>query len=321
MKIKFWGTRGSLPASMMADRIRNKITKVLQAAQGQELDTPAKIDQFIDKLPFAVKGSYGTNTPCVEIDNPGGAAIICDAGSGIRDVGVRAVKKGDTKEYHIFLTHLHWDHIQGFPFFAPAFVEGNKITIHTYHPETEDCFRMQMHGPVFPIPLDALPAEIIFDLQPPCTPYEIEGFKITAKEQNHPGTSYGYRFEKAGKAFVYSTDSEHKEEAYDQDYPFIDFFRDADLLVFDAQYNLTDATFAKANWGHSSNVIGVELAARAQAKRLALFHHEPTSSDTALEEFLHNTEKYFSIYHQESAEEKQYPLEIMLAYDGLEIEL
>lgn len=328
MKVRFWGTQGSLPAPMTARMVREKVFRALEAARGIDLPDEAAINAFIDeKLPFAVRGTYGTNTSCIEIDNPGGAAIICDAGSGLRDLGHQLMVSGEAKQprvYHIFMTHLHWDHLQGFPFFVPAYIPGNRIVFHTYHEGCEQAFREQMNAPQFPVPFDALSADIEFDLQPPLTPYAIEGFEITAIEQNHPGVSYGYRFVKDGKVCVFSTDSEHTHAAYDDDYPFIAFFRDADLVIFDAQYTMADATFTKANWGHSSNVMGVELTARACAKRLAIFHHEPINTDWQLDEFLRNTIMYRSIYHQESAEtlgHSQYPEEILLCYDGLEIDL
>lgn len=328
MKIRFWGTRGSLPATFDSVTIREKISHALMAARGKPLDTEAQIQQFIEEeLPFSIRGTYGSNTSCLQLEGASGEYIICDCGSGLRDLGLELVKSGQARKpstYHIFMTHLHWDHLQGFPFFVPAFIKGNRIIIHTYHEQTEACFRMQMQSPVFPVPFDALSAEIEFDLNPPTSPYEIGGYDISAITQNHPGTSYGYRFEKGGKVLVYSTDSEHKHEAYGDDYPFLEFFRDADLLIFDAQYTMADATFTKANWGHSSNVMGVELAARSGVKTLAIFHHEPTSSDRALEEFLANTRMYCDIYHQEAGKKLGkglYPKQIILAYDGLEIEL
>jgi len=328
MKVKFWGTQGSLPATVNEKTVREKVFMALQAAQGYQLDTPEAIDQFIDEeLPFAVRGTYGTNTSCVQLANPGGDVVILDAGSGLRDLGLNLVHSGAAKTpttYHLIMSHLHWDHLQGFPFFIPAFIKGNKIVIHTYHKETEACLRTQMSGQFFPVDFDSLAADISFDLMEPCTPFEVGGFKVKSIEQNHPGVSYGYRFEKNGKTVVYSTDSEHKHEAYEENYPFIDFFQNADLLIFDAQYTMADATFTKANWGHSSNVMGVELAARAQVKNLAITHHEPTSSDVALEEFLFNTRMYRNIYHQESGKKlghQRFPEKILLAYDGLELDI
>ena len=330
MIVYFWGTRGSLPAALTAQSHRQKIFRAVEAARGLNLDSDQGIYDFIDtKLPFAVSRTYGSNTSCIEIkdDTDGDEYILCDAGSGIRDFASQWVKAGHATEshtFHILMTHLHWDHVMGFPFFTPAYIPGNRIIFHGYHDTIPGTFKSQMDPPTFPVPFSMLGADIEFDIQPPCTPFNIGGFEITSIEQNHPGISYGFRFAKDGKSFVYSTDSEHKDDAYDKEYPFIKFFQDADLLVFDAQYSLADATFSKADWGHSSNVMGVELASRSMVKHLVMFHNEPTADDNSLDEFLFNTRMYSDIYHSESEDNlsrPQYPENISIAYDGMEIEI
>ena len=329
MKANFWGAQGSLPSSYNAQANREKIFRALQLSVGKDLSTDEQINRFIDdELPFSVSGTYGTNTTCVQIiGKETDEYIICDCGSGMRDFGLSLARSGATKKpatYHIFITHLHWDHLQGFPFFAPAYIPNSKIIFHTYHEKTEESFRMQMREPCFPVPFNALAADISFEVSPPCTRYSIGGIEITSILQNHPGKSYGYRFESEGKAIVFSTDSEHKQDAEEDGYPFIDFFKNADLVIFDAQYTMADAHFTKINWGHSNNVMGVELASRAKVKTLALFHHEPTNSDAQLEEFLFNTRMYNNIYQQEAPRRSRndnYPKEIILAYDGLVLEV
>ena len=144
---------------------------------------------------------------------------------------------------------------------------------------------------------------------------EIEGYDISHIAQRHPGTSYGYRIEREGKTMVFSSDSEHKSDAYDEGHPFVDFYRDADLLLFDAQYTLTESIYAKEDWGHSSHIIGVELAMRAGVKHLCLFHSEPTASDEQLEQIETSTRRYAHLH------DKSYPLKISQAYDGLEIDM
>lgn len=327
MKVRFWGTKGSLPGSIDSDHIREKIRAALQAASGQSFDTPVELEAFIDTLPFSVRGTYGTSTTCFQIMNPNGPYMICDCGSGLRDLGNWLMKTGRgtvPSTYHIFMSHLHWDHIQGFPFFVPAYIPGNEIIIHSYHEPVEAAFVEQMDSPCFPVPFTTMSANITFDVQQPLTPFAIDGFQITAIEQNHPGISYGYRFEKAGKIVVFSSDSEHKKDAFQSNYRFLEFFRDADLLVFDAQYSMADATFTKSDWGHSSNVLGVELAARSNVKRLALTHHEPTSTDTQIDDFSQSTYLYREIYHQEAQMElghDEFPHTIVFAHDGLEMEV
>lgn len=318
MYVRFWGTRGSLPASATARQIREKISRAMRSFRSHDLATDEEIEAFIDRdLPFAVRGGYGGNTACVEIGG-GEGFVLCDAGTGIRDFGnafLHSGKGGSPAVFHLFLSHLHWDHIQGFPFFTPAFLPGQEIHIYGGHADIEQAFDRQQAAPFFPVPFRALGATIVFHTLDPERPRRIAGFAVRMFRQKHPGGSYGYSFVREGKKIVYSTDMEHMAEAGEEDYPFIDLFRDADLLIFDAQYPLADAIGSKENWGHSSNLLGVELAVRAGVKRLCLFHSEPTWEDEALDRFLAETRDYLRIHSPES------PLVIDLAYDGLEIAL
>ncbi len=326
MRVHFWGTRGSLPASISSQTVKTKLVKTLQAARGLNLQSNDEIVDFLGVasenggLPFSVVGTYGTNTSCMEIVG-GNEYVICDAGTGIRDFGNHLLTPEAAKShpnpgvFNIFLSHLHWDHIQGFPFFTPAYIPGNIINIFGFHEELEHAFVAQQEYPFFPVPLKAMAATINFTVLEPERIYEIAGFTVKTKMQNHPGKSYGYRFEKNGKSVVYSTDSEHKDEAYSDTYSFLDFFRDADLLIFDSQYQLLDAISSKENWGHSSNIMAVELSTKAHVKHLCIFHNEPTFDDEALDRFLDDTRKYSTIYSESQA------LQIDLAYDGFEIEV
>jgi phosphoribosyl 1,2-cyclic phosphodiesterase len=322
VKVYFWGTRGSLPASVTAEEVRAKMFRAIKKSKDHSFNNDEEIEKFIEKdLPFSIRGSYGTNTSCVEIMG-GKEYILCDGGTGLRDFGNHALKsssKGEPNQkniFNIFISHLHWDHIQGFPFFTPAYIEGNSVNIYGCHNELEQAFINQQNYPYFPVPLKYMKADIRFITLESGKEYEIAGFKVKVMKQNHPGDSYGYRFEKDRKSIVYSTDSEHKREVDSKDYVFLDFFRDADLLIFDAQYELQEAILAKENWGHSSNVIAVELSVKANVKRLCIFHNEPTFDDEKLDQFLENTRRYLAIHAEES-----HPLKIDLAYDGLQIEL
>jgi len=311
MRVHFWGTRGSLPASLNAARVRAKIIGALRAAQGKVFGDDRELAAFVDReLPFSIRGSYGGNSSCIEIRG-GEDYVICDAGTGLRDFGNSLA--GARGVFHIFISHLHWDHIQGFPFFTPAYIPGNRIKIYGFHPGLEAAFATQQSPPFFPIPLPAMRAEISFHPLRVDEIYEFAGFQVRGARQHHPGDSYGYRFTKNGRSVVYSTDSEHKKEAECSNYAYLDFIRDTDLLIFDAQYTLLDAIGDKEDWGHSSNVIGVEMAVEAGVKRLCLFHHEHTYDDETFDELLADTRTYLKIQSETSA------MEICLAYDGLEI--
>jgi phosphoribosyl 1,2-cyclic phosphodiesterase len=321
MRVYFWGTRGSLPTSITNKMIEAKIFKAVKAARNHKMETDEEIKTFIrNELPFAVRGGYGGNTSCIELRG-GDEYVLGDAGTGLRDFGNYYMKAKMTGQknlptvFNIFISHLHWDHIQGFPFFTPAFIPGNKIHIYGCHADLEQIFINQQNAPCFPVPLQAMRAEIRFHVIQPGRSYDIAGINVTGIKQNHPGDSYGYSFIKDGKNVVYSTDAEHKDSAKDDNYEFIKFFQNANLLIFDAQYSFLDAVDTKENWGHSSNLLGVELAVRAGVQRLCLFHNEHTFDDEALDQFLNDTRKYLQILDSSSR------LEIYLAYDGLEIEI
>jgi phosphoribosyl 1,2-cyclic phosphodiesterase len=210
---------------------------------------------------------------------------------------------------------VHWDHIMGLPFFTPAYIPGNRIRFYGGHPGLEAALRRQQDEPSFPVDFSYLRADIAFTHLEPGTTYDIAGMKVTAKLQRHPGDSYGYRFEANGRSVVYSTDSEHKLTDPGETHSFADFFRNADLVIFDAMYSLAEATSIKADWGHSSNVLGVELCQQAGARHLCLFHHDPANDDETISRMLADTQRL------EEITRTGVPLRVTAAYDGMEIEL
>ena len=222
---------------------------------------------------------------------------------------------GSPRSYHIFMSHVHWDHIMGLPFFAPAYVPGNSIRIYGCHAGLEAALRRQQDQPSFPVDFTVFRADIEFVHMDPGKHYDIAGMTVTTKLQRHGGDSYGYRFESNGRAVVYSTDSEHKLADPEETEGFVRFFRAADVVIFDAMYSLADAISIKADWGHSSNVVGVELCQMAGVRHLCLFHHEPASDDEAIERSLAEARRLEEITRTGA------PLLVTAAYDGMEIEL
>jgi len=317
MLIRIWGSRGSLPVSLNAAALQEKLVKALVAAAGKGLDTEDKARAFIASgLDFAVSHTFGGNSSCVQIDAGASEHVICDMGTGAREFGNRALTaSGPAKAgiFHVLLSHLHWDHIMGFPLFAPAYLPGNRIRIYGCHDALEQAFRRQHAAPSFPVEFDNLPATIEFVKLEPGRRYDIAGMTVTAMLQSHSGDSYGYRFEHGGKSVVYSTDSEHKLEDSRETEAFISLFRDADLVIFDAMYSFAESVSVKEDWGHSSNIVGVELCQMAGAKRLCLFHHEPISDDERIAGIWRETRRLEEITRSGA------PLEIYAAYDGLEI--
>lgn len=321
MRVKIWGCRGSLPVAMSTARVREKLRVALHAAAGRRFDTDAAIDQFLaDELPWPASHTFGGNSSCVQIATGSAEYIICDLGSGLREFGasmLAAHGPGKPQIYNVFSSHVHWDHIMGFPFFPQAYIPGNKIRIYSCHPDPRAAFLRQQSAPCFPVDFNTLGASIEFVPLRPGETAEVAGAKIQALLQNHEGDSYGYRFEAGGRSVIYSTDSEHKPENVDAARRFTDFFRNADLLIFDAQYSLAEAVSLKEDWGHSSNVAGVELSHAAGVKHLLLYHHEPAFDDTMLYRIWQETIRYEELVRPENGD----VLRVSSAYDGMELEI
>jgi phosphoribosyl 1,2-cyclic phosphodiesterase len=245
MKLKFWGVRGSIP-------------------------TPEKN-----------KMQIGGNTSCIEL-SIGEKRIILDMGTGIRELGkkiVNEIEAGKTAEVVIFLSHTHWDHIQGFPFFNPIYIPGVKIMI--FGPEKanrhlEVLLEGQMEYDYFPVKFSNLPSKIEFHELSEGVHSLIDGVKIGIKRHIHPAIAYTYRFENEGRSIVYSTDTEHFHDVIDK--RVVEISRDADLLIHDSQY--TDNIIGqRLGWGHSTWKQAVKVALEAGVKKLALFHYDPDQTD------------------------------------------
>ncbi len=265
--IRFWGTRGSIPTPGSWTRI------------------------------------YGGNTSCVEV-RFGATLFICDAGSGIRELGKDIIARDPRPtELHLFISHTHWDHIQGFPFFMPAYSKDMRIRVYGNSKDDDSRYRLlsgQMSSDHFPVSFGELGAEIDFDY------FEggekiIDGVLVRTFALNHPGGCFGYSFEKHGTKIVYATDTELEPrpgEKFPPDgsdealryvsEPMVHAVRGADLLIMDAQYD--DAQYAtRRGWGHSSCLSAVDLAAKAGVKKLALFHHDPESSDLHIDSLVNQS--------------------------------
>jgi len=318
MLVRFWGTRGSLPVAPTAEAVRHKIVNALLSADGRRFEDRAAADRFVEQeLSFAAGASYGGASPCVELEAGDGSYFICDMGSGLRSFGLDSLQRnaaGHRKTYNFFLSHLHWDHIMGFPFFAPAFDPKATIRIHAAHPDAEQALRRQQEEISFPVPFDWLKANIEFVQLTPGETYEIDGVQVETKLQAHSHVSYGYRFTDADqRSVIYSTDSEHKLDNMAAEAAFIDFFREADLVICDTMYSLADSVSMKEDWGHSSNLVAIDLCHEAQASKLALFHHEPTYDDEDIQRMLEESIRYEELTRQGS------PLVVICSYDGLEV--
>jgi len=265
MRIRFWGTRGSL------------------AKPG----------------PSTIR--YGGNTSCVEVRAADGTLIILDCGTGAHDLGQSLVRSSvHPIRGHLLITHTHWDHIQGFPFFAPLFIDRNEFDV--YAPQglgqrLEDTLAGQMEYTYFPVTLGQLGATIRYHELAEGS-FDLGAVRVTAHYLNHPGLALGYRLEVGGVAVVYATDHEphsrHQPEVADpsravpvhrEDQRHVEFLAGADLVIHDAQYTLEEYP-SKLTWGHSPAELTVDFAVAAGVKRLALFHHDPLRDDAAVDQLV-----------------------------------
>ena len=318
--VRFWGTRGTLPVAATARDVRTKIANALVSASGTTFATQEEALKFIEhELDFATGATYGGATSCVEIECGDEAFFICDMGSGLQPFGRDATslcRRGREGKFNFFLSHMHWDHIMGFPSFLPAMDDRSTIVIHSCHEDAEDALRRQHEEMSYPVPFDSLAAQIRFVTMTPGVDIEVDGLTVTAMRQDHPHASYGYRFtDRAGRRIVYSTDSEHRIDNMDWEDAFTLFFRDADLVICDTMYSLAATNTSQEDWGHSSNVVAIDLCRQAGAKRLALFHHDPLHGDDEIQRMHDDSVRYEELGRVGDR------LEVLCAYDGLEIAL
>lgn len=317
MRVRFWGTRGSLPAPLDAAGVRRKLVRALLASGGRRFETEAEAARFVDEtLDFATSHTFGGNTPCVQLDAGGPDYVLCDLGSGARALGQHVLATdgpGTPNVFHVFMSHVHWDHIMGFPLFAPVYIPGNRVRIYGCHDTLEEAFRRQHAAPSFPVDFTHLAAHVEFVRLEPGRAVDVAGFRVTAAGQRHSGDSYAWRFERDGRVVVYATDSEHRMDDAGETEAIAAFFREADLVIFDAMYSLADAVSVKEDWGHSSNVVAVELCQLAGVKHLCLFHHEPANDDERLLGIWRETERL------EQITRRDHPLRVSAAWDGLEL--
>lgn len=276
-------------------------------------------DQFIVHF-WGVRGSiacpgaetvrYGGNTSCVEV-RVAGHRLIFDGGTGLRVLGQTLLSQMPL-EAHMFFTHSHWDHIQGFPFFVPAFVKGNRFKIYgAIAPDgstIEQRLNSQMLHPNFPVPLQIMGADLSFTDLEVGEPVQIGEVLVENNLLNHPGEAVGYRVSWQGHAVAYITDTEHFPDRVDAHV--VKLAKDADLLIYDATY--TDEEYysektSKVGWGHSTWQEAVKVAKAARVKKLVVFHHDPLHSDDFMDR----------IKEQTAA---QFPNSVV-AWEGLEIDV
>ncbi|MES2392218.1 MAG: MBL fold metallo-hydrolase [Acidobacteriota bacterium] len=241
--VRFWGVRGSVPT------------------------------------PDAHNLAFGGNTPCVEVLGPADEVIILDAGSGIRALGESLLARPDPPTVvHIFLTHFHWDHVQGLPFFAPIYDPRFHIHFHSMRTpsELQAILSAQMRAPFFPVTFADLSATVEFHA---LDPFQSGDLTLTSFPLHHPQGAVGFHIASATKSVVYATDHEHGDAAIDAN--LVEVSRNANALIYDSQYTPTEYA-TRHNWGHSTWLEATHVARRANVQQLVLFHHAPDRHDDAI---------------------------------------
>jgi phosphoribosyl 1,2-cyclic phosphodiesterase len=313
MRVKFWGVRGSIPSPLAPEIVRSKIASVVQRIRSRDLESAETRERFLASLPPYLFGTVGGNTTCLEVRLSDEKLIILDGGSGLRELGIFLQKSGDPmRELPIFFTHFHWDHIQGIPFFTPAYVKGNRILFASPAEGLEKTLREQMRPPFFPVTMDVMGADKRF--------IRLRGEKVRVgnadvfwKEMNHPGSSYAYKIIEDGRTIVFATDSEVTDSEFQSRDENRKFFDSADVLILDSQYTLEES-FSKFDFGHTSYTMAVNLAVEWKVKKLVLFHHEPRYDDRKILGILRKAH-----WHLDQLETKG--LDILTAQEGLELEI
>ncbi|RME88228.1 MAG: MBL fold metallo-hydrolase [Candidatus Hydrogenedentota bacterium] len=318
MKITFWGVRGSVGSGITKSDVEKKIRRTLELASPADILSPESIDRFMATLPFSLTGTYGGNTTCVEIRTDEDKLVIVDAGTGLRRLGMLLMQEARWRgqgEMTFFFTHSHWDHIQGLMFFPPILIPGNKVKIVSCFKDIEERLKYQQVRTHFPITFDEMAAEKTFDHFEEGQWYETDGLKVTSKMVKHPGGCYSYKFvQPDGKAFIFCSDAEFNMESMYNIEPYIEYFQEADILVFDTQYTFEES-LQKIDWGHSSASIATDIAIKSNVKKLILFHHDPSYDDDKMDAVTMQALKYKDMMAP------NHPLEIQTAFEGLTLTL
>lgn len=312
MNIQFWGVRGSLPTPLSAQQVRAKIFAALHRISVKDLESDETKEQFIDSLPWWISGTAGGNTPCVEITLKSGAHLVFDAGSGMRVMGKLSEPPAD-KHYHLFMSHFHWDHIQGLPFFDSAYNPTVIFEIYSPFRDMKEYLAKQMVAPYYPVDFSAIQNHFNFHCIEPGQVLKIGGSEISCVKMSHPGDSYSYSVVEDGHKFVYATDIElgSKDFVHTDDRSKI--FSEADAILIDSQYTVEEA-LRKVNWGHSAFCYAIDFAAAWKIKKMFMFHHEPTYDDRKLNTILESAKWYANYISGDS-------LEIDIAREGVSVEL
>lgn len=316
MKVKFWGVRGSIPSPISTEQLQNKLIALIKVFREYNIENEDEIRNYLKSLPFPIANSFGGNTACIEI-RFGNDILVLDAGSGLRSLGYDLMDRGFSEgngKLHLFISHTHWDHIQGIPFFKPLYIKGNEIIIISPIEQLYNKLKLQQHFDYFPVSYDSFAADIKITKISTNKSFRIQEAIVKTIEMYHPGDSYAISIEYDGKKIVYTGDVEFNHRSISYVNERIEFFKNADLIIFDSQYE-ADESYHKIDWGHSSAYSAIEIAGHSKARRVAFFHHEPAYDDERL------FDMYIRAINYEDLVIKENNLEVIMSYEGLEIDI
>lgn len=314
MKVRFWGVRGSIPSPIGPDEIRRKIASVVQRIRPEDLETPTTRERFLANLPPWLFGTYGGNSACIEARLRDNSCIILDAGSGIREFGRSlADELRPIRHFHIFITHFHYDHLQGLPFFGPAYDPRVSVTFYSPVKGFREIVENHMQPPYFPVTMrDTMGSKIRF-VELEDDPVNIGPGIVTWRRHKHPGGAVAYRVEEDGKAFIFSTDTELQESDFQKTPENKAFYACVDMIILDTQYILREH-IDKYDWGHSPFSQGVEFVTEWKIKQLYMYHHDPLYDDHRLYKNLQAARLYAERLGNND-------LEVYISEEGLDVDL
>lgn len=314
MKVRFWGVRGSVPSPITPDEIRRKIASVVQRIRPEDLESPLARERFLADLPPWLFGTYGGNSSCIEVRLSDNSCIIIDGGSGIRELAASLAREmDDVSEFHIFITHFHYDHLQGLPFFGPAYNPSVKITFYSPVPGFERIVLNHMQPPYFPVTMEGAMASNFSFEELGTDSVQIGTGTVSWRRHKHPGGAVAYRIEEHGKAFIFSSDTELQETDFEKSPENQAFYGGVEMIILDSQYTLGEA-IEKYDWGHSSFSLGVDFVSAWKIGQLYMFHHDPTYDDRRLYKNLQSARWYARNLGNTD-------LGVYLSEEGLEVEL
>lgn len=279
MRIKFWGVRGSLPSSLSPLEWKKHFQELMYQFFDQGLQKKSDVELFLAKKALADVGGFGTATTCVEVSDQN-RSLILDGGSGLRNLSDSICQSNQSEgaeEYHFLMTHFHFDHILGLPFFSPHFSKGKKINYYIVQEDGERIIREMFKKPIFPVGFDQLEAQVVFHKLQPYQKIQINGFDVTPYKMDHPDPCYGFRVESRGKVYSHAVDNEANRRTSAQLGADAGLFEKAHLMFFDAQYDESDMV-TKKGWGHGTCDRGFEIARNFGVQQILFAHHDPSFS-------------------------------------------